>query len=227
MITLTNLEKGYSIKKTIIEVPDMTFHRGDMVALVGPNGSGKSTLLTMMTGLLDPTRGTITIDDHAPGSRQARKLLSFVPDKPALFDDLTVGEQIDYVARVNGLNEPNDVSERLLDVLGVRDLLDRFPHSLSKGQRQKASIVVAAARPFDALLLDEPTSGLDTDSTTGLIGLFDELASDGTLIITCTHLGEMSEAATRVARIVDGTLIDGEAGYHREGEAGPPIDQEK
>ena len=210
MITLTNLEKGYSVKKTIIEVPDMTFERGELVALVGPNGSGKSTLLTMMTGLLEPTRGEITIDDHALGSTPARSLLSFVPDKPALFDDLTVAEQIDYVARVNGLSEPNDVSQRLLDVLGVRDLLDRFPHSLSKGQRQKASIVVATARPFDALLLDEPKSGLDSDSTTGLIDLLDELASDDKLIIACTHLGELTETATRVARIVDGTLTDGD-----------------
>lgn len=209
MITLTNLAKGYSVKHTVIEVSHMAFDRGDLVALVGPNGSGKSTLLTMMTGLLQPTRGSITIDGHRAGSSDARRLVSFVPDKPALFDDLTIGEQIDYVARLNGLDEPHHVSARLLDVLDAHPLLDRFPRSLSKGQRQKAGLLTATARPFEALLLDEPTSGLDADSRAGFVDLLDELAAAGTLVIACSHVDDLIEAATRVVRITNQTLVEG------------------
>lgn len=211
MISLVDLAKGYTFKQTIIEVPDYTFHRGDMVSIVGPNGCGKSTLLMIMSGLLEPTRGEVLVDQHAAGSLPARGLISFIPDKPALFDDLTVAEQMAYVARLNDIDEPYDVSQRLVEVFEADDLMDRFPRSLSKGQRQKAGILVATARPFDALLLDEPTSGLDAESHEGLIDELAALADDGKLVITSTHTDELIAASTRVARISGGLLTEGNA----------------
>lgn len=207
MILLRNLTKGYKRNSTIIEARDYTFERGQLTSIVGPNGSGKSTLLMMMAGLLQPTNGAILIDDQPAGSLAARQLLSFVPDKPALFDDLTVAEQMAYVARLNGLNEPFEVGSRLLEVFAADDLLDRFPRSLSKGQRQKASLMVATSRPFEALLLDEPTSGLDSDSHAGLIETLGELAGSGKLILTSTHADELVGASTSLAHIVDGQLM--------------------
>ena len=208
MITLRNLTKGYTRKSTIVEAPNFTFDRGELTSIIGPNGSGKSTLLMIITGLLTPTSGVALIDDHPAGSLPARALVSFVPDKPALFDDLTVAEQMAYVARLNGLAQPFETGERLLEAFEADDLMDRFPRSLSKGQRQKASLMVAASRPFDALLLDEPTSGLDSDSHTGLIDVLVELANNGKLVLTSTHNTELVLASSSVAHIVDGTLVD-------------------
>ncbi len=207
MISLRNLTKGYRRNHVIIEAPDYTFNRGELTAIVGPNGSGKSTLLMLMTGLLAPTDGVVLIDDHPAGSINARRALSFVPDKPALFDDLTVAEQMAYVARLNDLDEPYEVGERMLEVFEADDLLDRFPRSLSKGQRQKASLLVATSRPFDALLLDEPTSGLDRESHAGLVDFLVELAHEGKLILTSTHAEELVAASTSLAHIVDGQLL--------------------
>jgi len=209
VISLNGLTKGYARNSTIIEVPNHTFHRGEITSIVGPNGSGKSTLLMIMTGLLEPTSGRVLIDDHRAGSLGARALLSFVPDKPALFDDLTLAEQMAYVARLNGLDQPYAVAERLLEVFQAHDLLDRFPRSLSKGQRQKASLMVATSRPFDALLLDEPTSGLDSESHAGLIEVLGELADEAKLIVTSTHEAQLIDASSSLARIVDGTLVSG------------------
>ena len=208
MISLRSLAKGYSARETVLEVPEYVFDRGDLVSLVGPNGCGKSTLLMIMAGLLDPTRGIATVDGHLAGSLAARALVSFIPDKPALFDDLTVAEQMTYVARLNGLDQPYEVSERLVEVLEAGDLLDRFPRSLSKGQRQKAGILVGTSRPFDALLLDEPTSGLDSESHAGLIDELTTLAADDQLVIASTHTKDLMAASTTVARIVDGVLTD-------------------
>lgn len=208
MISLTNLAKGYSVNETIVEVPSYTFHRGDLASIVGPNGCGKSTLLLMMAGLLEPTRGRVMIDDHSAGSLPARALISLIPDKPALFDDLTVAEQMAYVARLNGLDQPYEVSDRLVEVLRAGELMDRFPRSLSKGQRQKAGILVATARPFDALLLDEPTSGLDRASHAGLIEELRVLAESGKLVLASTHTDELITASSTVARIADGVLAE-------------------
>jgi len=208
MISLSDLAKGYTFKQTIIEVPAYSFSRGQMVSIVGPNGCGKSTLLMIMSGLLEPTAGKVLIDGYPAGSLPARALISFIPDKPALFDDLTVAEQMAYVARLNGLDEPYDVAERLVEVFEADDLMDRVPRSLSKGQRQKAGILVATARPFDALLLDEPTSGLDAESHEGLIDELVALADEGKLIVTSTHTDELIAASSRVARISNGLLTE-------------------
>ena len=217
MIDLKNLAKGYSLKKTIIKAPNFTFERGQLTSIVGPNGAGKSTLLMIMTGLLQPTRGAALVDGHDAGSLSARALLSFVPDKPALFDDLTVGEQMAYVARLNGLDGPYEVGEQLVDAFDAHNLLDRFPRSLSKGQRQKASLMVATSRPFDALLLDEPTSGLDSDSHAGLIEVLVDVANQGNLVLTSTHNEELIEASTSLAHIVRGVLVDQAALDENEG----------
>ena len=210
MILLRNLTKGYKRNSTIIEARDYTFNRGQLTSIVGPNGSGKSTLLMMMAGLLQPTDGVVLIDDDPAGSLAARRVLSFVPDKPALFDDLTVAEQMTYVARLNDLDDPFEVGTRFLELFDAHDLLDRFPRSLSKGQRQKASLMVATSRPFDALLLDEPTSGLDSDSHAGLIETLSELAHDGKLVLTSTHAEELVRASTSLAHIVNGQLMSSE-----------------
>lgn len=209
MISLTNVAKGYALNEPIIHVPHATFNRGEMVSIVGPNGCGKSTLLMVMSGLLIATRGEVTVDGHPAGSRDARALLSFVPDKPALFDDLTVAEQMAYVARLNGLQEPFEVAELLLDILEAHELRDRFPRSLSKGQRQKAGLLVATSRPFDALLLDEPTSGLDRESHAGLIDVLKALTDEGRLVITSTHNESLIDASTRVTPIASGVLRSG------------------
>lgn len=211
MIRLDGLSKAYSCNLTIIEVDDFEFERGDLIAITGPNGTGKSTLLLMLSGLLLPTAGSATIDDHAPGSHAARAVMSFVPDRPALFDDLTISEQMFYVARLHGLDKPYEAAIDLLEVLDAEDLLDRFSHSLSKGQRQKAGLLVATSRPFDALLLDEPVSGLDADSESAFIEQLVDFAEQDKLVLVSTHTDEVIDACTRVTAIVNGELVEGDA----------------
>ena len=208
MIKLNRLKKGYSVKTTIIEAHEFEFDRGDFIAITGPNGTGKSTLLLTLSGLLDPTSGSATIDGTAPGSREARAALSFVPDRPALFDDLTISEQMFYVARLHGLKEPYEAAIDLLDTLDADDLLDRFPHSLSKGQRQKAGLLVATSRPFDALLLDEPVNGLDRNSTTAFVENLTALTEDDKLVLVSSHIDEVIDGCTRVLSIEGGQLTE-------------------
>lgn len=206
MIRFIGLEHGYAPDQSIIAVDNLKIEGPGNVALVGANGAGKSTLLLLIAGLLMPRSGQITVGGVEAGSVPARELVSFIPDKPALFDDLTLTEQMTYVARLSGHDEPLPFALDLIERLGAEDLLDRFPRTLSKGQRQKASLLVATSRPFEVLLLDEPTAGLDKTSHLRLVEAVTELSEDA-LVLVSTHDPQLMEASTRRAEIENGQLF--------------------
>lgn len=205
MIRFTTLEHGYDPDHSIISIDNLKIEAPGHVALVGENGAGKSTLLLLIAGLLTPRSGQVTIGGAIAGSVEARELVSFIPDKPALFDDLTLTEQMDYVARLSGHDVPMPFAIDLIERLGAEELLDRFPRTLSKGQRQKASLLVATSRPFKVLLLDEPTAGLDKSSHRKLVEAVEEL-SETALVLVSTHDPQLMQAAPRRAEIADGRL---------------------
>jgi ABC-2 type transport system ATP-binding protein len=186
---------------------------GQTVALVGPNGAGKSTFMRLAAGLLDPSGGWVTIDGHPAGSLEARALLSYLPDTPALYDDLSLNEHLEYVARLHGVDQWEDRAADLLDRLGLADRGDDPPGGFSRGMRQKASIALAFVRPFVVLLADEPFDGLDPPSRQALDELVAEAAGAGAAVILATHRVEVVEQADRCLAIEDGRLVyDGPAG---------------
>lgn len=189
-----------------LAIDSLSLDPGQLYALVGPNGAGKSTLLQLVAGLLKPTSGSVTVDGELPGSIGARRVVSFVPDLPALFDDLTLDDQLHYVARLYKHTSPSDICLDLIERLDADSLLTKFPRAMSKGQRQKASLLVGTARPFSVLLLDEPTTGLDADSRTALIDALLTLARSGVTIVASTHDEELIEAADADLHLIDGRL---------------------
>ena len=186
---------------------------GSTVALVGPNGAGKSTFLRLAAGLLEPSGGQVTIDSYPAGSLEARALVSYLPDTPALYDDLSLNEHLEYVARMHGVEAWEDWAAELLDRLGLASRGDDPPGGFSRGMRQKASIALAFVRPFSVLLADEPFDGLDPPSRTALDELAAEAAGAGAAVILATHRVEVVEQADRCLAIEDGRLVyDGPAG---------------
>ena len=204
MIEIEGLHKAYG-DKVVLTIDAWSLKRSNCV-LEGENGAGKTTLLLILAGLEHPNRGTVQIDGHPSGSRGARSVVSFAPDQPALFDDLTVADQMAYVARLHGLDAPFEVANELVEALDAEELLARFPRGMSKGQRQKAGLLVATARPFGVLLLDEPTTGLDAASREGLVGVLKRVAADDRIVLSSTHDTELIREADRVFRVADGTL---------------------
>jgi ABC-type multidrug transport system ATPase subunit len=176
--------------------------------LIGHNGAGKTTLLLLVAGLLTPSEGAVTIGGAPVGSAEARRRVSFVPDIPALFDDLTLGDQMRYVARLHGgvAAEPSSAATDLVELLDAGDLLDRLPGAMSRGQRQKASLLVATARPCTILVSDEPTTGLDSESRLALLEAFDHLQASGLLIMSSTHDDALIAAATDRVRLEAGRI---------------------
>jgi ABC-type multidrug transport system ATPase subunit len=204
MIEIERLTKEYG-DTVVLDVEQWSLPAGNAV-LEGRNGAGKTTLLMILAGLEPPTRGVVRIAGHPAGSRAARAIVTFAPDQPALFDDLTLADQMTYVARLNGLREPSDVSAKLVEALGADALLGRFPRGMSKGQRQTAGLLVATARPFEVLLLDEPTTGLDERSRERLVEFLVDLAGDGKTVLSSTHDPDLLRAAKTVVHVADSTV---------------------
>ncbi|MFV0260309.1 MAG: ATP-binding cassette domain-containing protein [Acidimicrobiales bacterium] len=207
VIDVAHLTKKYG-RTTVLELGAWRVEAGSNAVLRGENGAGKSTLLLLLAGLVRATSGQATVGGHTVGSRGARRVLSFVPDQPALFDDLTLGEQMTYVARLNGLDDAPGITEDLFERFDAQPLRDRFPRSMSKGQRQKAGLLVAFSRPFEVLLLDEPTTGLDASSCDALIEVLDRLAEEGRAVVSSTHDPALIASANAVTVISKGRQVE-------------------
>jgi ABC-2 type transport system ATP-binding protein len=179
---------------------------GEFVALIGPNGAGKTTFLNLAAGLLDPTTGAVEVAGETPGSRAARQALSFLPDTPVFYEDLSVVEHLEYVSALHGAKDAGPRIEELIERLGLDGWEDALGAELSKGMRQKVSIALALVRPFKVLLADEPLDGLDPPSRDVLFAMLAETQAAGAAIVVSTHRPDVIAAAGRCVAIRDGRL---------------------
>ncbi len=192
-----------------LEIPD-----GQRVVIVGHNGSGKTTLLRMVAGLLEPSGGAASVFGEPAGSLAAREAVSYLPDTPVLYDDLSVLEHVEYTCRLHEAEEWEERAVALLHDLGLQNRAEDLPARFSRGLRQKTAILLGLIRPFGLLLVDEPFVGLDPSGRAAFIELMDDAADAGATVVVATH---QLEYVQRVGRCV--ALRDGEVVYD-----GPPGD---
>jgi ABC-2 type transport system ATP-binding protein len=186
---------------------DLTVAANERVVLIGHNGSGKTTLLRLSAGLLDPTSGTVSLCGHAVGSLEARAAVSYLGDQPVFYDDLSVREHLEYVARLHGNDEWEPAATDLLERLGIIERADELPTTFSRGLRQKAAIALAFVRPFELMLVDEPFVGLDQGGREALLVLLVEAHAAGAALLVATHELHTVAAAQRVVALRDGAIV--------------------
>ncbi len=211
-LSTMQLSKNYGDRPAVVPL-DLQIPFGQHVALVGHNGSGKTTLLRMVAGLLDPSGGSSRIGGHLSGSTQARAALSWLSDTPTFYDDLSLREHLEYVARLHGVTDGSSRAEELLERLQLQNRGDDLPTTFSRGLRQKAAIAIALVRPFRILLIDEPFVGLDEAGKLSLLELLDESAADGRTLVVATHELTFVDRVQRLIALRDGELVyDGHPG---------------
>ncbi len=186
---------------------DLTLGPGELVVLVGPNGAGKSTLIGLCAGLLEPTEGDVKVVGEPAGSIEARAATSYLPDAPVLYDDLSVYEHLEYVARLHGVHDWQPLAENLLERLELTGRADDLPSRFSRGMRQKVSLALALVRPFDLLLVDEPFVGLDAPSQGTLVKLLLDAVAVGATALVSTHQLDLADEAVRCVGLRDGELV--------------------
>lgn len=180
---------------------------GAKVALVGHNGSGKTTLMKMAAGLLDPTEGSVLIGRHTAGSQEARRLLSWLSDSPTFYDDLSLWEHLEFVARLHGVTDWQARAEELLEQIGLTGRRDDIPTTFSRGLRQKAAISLAFVRPFQLMLVDEPFVGLDEPGKQALLTMLDAASQRGATMVIATHELAFVKKVGRLLALRDGGLV--------------------
>jgi len=205
-LTTTSITKAYG-EHIALEPLDLTVAARTRVALVGHNGSGKTTMMKLAAGVLDATAGTIEVFGHTAGSTDARRLLSWLGDTPTFYDDISLWEHMEYVARLHGVEEWEPRAARLVDLVGLGERRDQIPTTFSRGMRQKAAIALAFVRPFALLLVDEPFVGLDNAGRVALLALLDEVAAAGATTIVATHELGFVDRVDRVLALRDGALV--------------------
>lgn len=205
-LSTRQLTKSYG-DRPALEPLTLTIESGAKVALVGHNGSGKTTLMKMSAGLLDATGGSVQIGRHAAGTQEARRLLSWLSDMPTFYDDLSLWEHLEFVARLHGVTEWENRAEELLEQIGLTPRRDDIPTTFSRGLRQKAAITLAFVRPFKLMLVDEPFVGLDEPGKQALLRLFDAASSNGATLLIATHELSFVKQVGRLLALRDGELI--------------------
>jgi ABC-type multidrug transport system ATPase subunit len=196
-----------------LEPLDLVVPAGQQLALIGHNGSGKTTLLRMAAGLLEPSDGDIDVCGVPAGSLEARAALSYLPDSPVLYDDLSVLEHVEYTCRLHGQQTWEDQAAALVTRLGLAPRVEDLPSRFSRGLRQKTAIVLALVRPFDVLLVDEPFVGLDPPGRQAFGELIDEAVAAGATVVIATHQLDYVAGVERCVALSDGAVVyDGPPG---------------
>lgn len=201
---------------TVLDGIDLSIERGEIVSLIGPSGSGKSTLLRVISGLLPPRAGTVTLAGETinyadrRSLRRSRDKLAIVFQQYNLFGNMTVLRNV-MVAPVTIQKRDRATVEAearaLLDKVGLGDKLTAYPDELSGGQQQRVAIARALCLKPDILLLDEVTSALDPERVGEVLDTVKMLAADNmTLLIVSHEMGFVREVSHRVAFMADGRI---------------------
>ncbi|MCO4762364.1 MAG: ATP-binding cassette domain-containing protein [Myxococcales bacterium] len=185
---------------------------GQVTGLLGPNGAGKTTAMRMISGLLRPDVGSVTIegvDVHADPFA-ARRLIGVLPDARGLYPRLTAREHLVYFGRLHSV-DPNVMGERIARIcnsLDMKGIIDRRVAGFSQGERMKVALARALIHDPPCILLDEPTNGLDVMSTRAVREMVRGLRSEGRCVIFSSHImQEVAALCDRIVVIVGGRVI--------------------
>jgi ABC-2 type transport system ATP-binding protein len=192
-----------AINGVSLEVKD-----GEIFGLVGPDGAGKTTIIRMLTGLLSPTSGTLTVLG-ADNPEEIKEHLGYVPQKFSLYGDLTVMENIRLFGALYG-QEKEQIDELSNRILGFTNLLpfkDRLADNLSGGMKQKLALAAGLMHQPRLFFLDEPTTGVDPVSRREFWQMLFKLNKEGTSIFVSTPYMDEAEFCTRIAFVHDGRLV--------------------
>lgn len=210
MIEITNVTKKYG---NFTAVDDISFNiqNGEIIGFLGPNGAGKSTTMNMITGYIEPTEGTITVNgyDIQKKPQKAKKQIGYMPEGVPLYQDLTVKEFVTYMAELKKVDKKvkKEEVEKAITETGIKDVEKKLIRNLSRGYKQRVSMAGALVGSPDVLILDEPTVGLDPKQITEIRSLIKELGKEHTIILSSHILSEVSQLCERVIIINKGKIV--------------------
>lgn len=208
MIHLHHIRKQFG-HFTAVDDVTLSIEKGTVYGLLGANGAGKTTLIKIMCGLLDPTSGTGTIfgRDLVRERNRIKQSIGYMSQKFSLYQDLTVGENIAFYARLYGIENPETRARELSEQFDIYTFQDKVVYSLSSGVRQRVAFACALVHAPKLLFLDEPTSGVDPLARRKVWKWLYRLAADGMTVVVTTHYMDEAEHCDRIALMNAGRIV--------------------
>ena len=208
-IKISNLTKRY---KDITAVDDLSLNikKGELLALLGVNGAGKTTTIRILTCLLKPTSGEIRIDNYdiKKDQNKIKEIINISPQETAVAPNLTVMENLEFIAGIYGIKNKNKIINKLIDDFNLQSVLKKKTKTLSGGFQRRLSIAMALINDPKILFLDEPTLGLDVIARHELWNIINVLKGQKTIILTTHYMEEAEKLADRVAIMEKGKLLE-------------------
>ncbi len=199
MIEVRKLVKRFGVK-TVLRGLDFDVEEGEFVALLGPNGAGKTTFLRILASLSRPSLGQVTIGGYRLPDQAAavRRRLGVVSHLPLLYGDLTAEENLQFFARMYGLQDAARRISAVLEMVGLASRRRDLVRTFSRGMQQRLSIGRAVLHDPEVILFDEPHTGLDQEACVMLDRVLKEVAArNRTVVMTSHDLGRVADLATR------------------------------
>ncbi|PBB22054.1 multidrug ABC transporter ATP-binding protein [Mesorhizobium sp. WSM4312] len=195
--------------KTVVDHVTMSVAEGEIVGFLGPNGSGKTTTIRIMCGLLTPDEGEGTVlgFNIRTDSLSIKREVGYMTQKFSFYEDLTIGENLEFVARLYQLKPVEDYVARTLDELGLASRRDQLAGTLSGGWKQRLALAACIMHKPKLLLLDEPTAGVDPKARREFWDEIHRLASGGLTVLVSTHYMDEAERCHRISYISYGKML--------------------
>ncbi|MBO9713273.1 ABC transporter ATP-binding protein [Sphingomonas sp.] len=195
--------------RTVVDHVDLKVEEGRICGFLGPNGSGKTTTLRMICGLLIPDegRGTVLGLDLATQRQAIKRQIGYMTQKFGLFGDLTIRENLAFVARVYGLDRRTERVDAALEQLGLATRANQLAGNLSGGWKQRLALAACVLHEPRILLLDEPTAGVDPQARREFWDQIHALAKTGITVLVSTHYMDEAERCHEIAYIAYGVML--------------------
>lgn len=213
VLEIKGFSKSYGSGKKAADNVNLSVESGDIYAFIGHNGAGKSTTIRAVVGVLDFTEGEIYIDGHSVKKEpvECKKITSYIPDNPDLYENLTGIQYLNFIADVFriGAGERKDLIKKYADMFEITNALSDLIGSYSHGMKQKLVIISALIHKPRLIVMDEPFVGLDPKASYLLKQVMHEMCNKGTAIFFSTHVLDVAEKlCNKVAIIKNGRIVE-------------------
>jgi ABC-2 type transport system ATP-binding protein len=208
IIDVSGMTKRFGTR-TVVNKIDLQVEKGEIYGFLGPNGSGKTTFIRMLCGLLRPDEGSGTCLglDVIKESELIKRQVGYMTQKFSFYEDLSIAENLDFVARVYALRNRSDAVQQSLERLGLKERQQQLAGSLSGGWKQRLALAACLIHEPKLLLLDEPTAGVDPKARRDFWEKIQDLAAQGLTVLITTHYMDEAERCNRLAYIAYGNLL--------------------
>ena len=208
-LEIKKINKKYGDQDALIDV-SFSLKKGDIVGFLGPNGAGKTTLMKIITSIIKPDSGDITINgyDTQKNEISTKRQIGYLAENNPLYKDMLVTEYLDFVASLYKIENKKDKVKEIIKKTGLESEIKKKIEELSKGYKQRVGIAAALVHDPNVLILDEPTTGLDPNQLIEIRKLIQEIGQEKIVLLSTHILQEIPKICNHIIIINKGRIVE-------------------